>query len=560
MSRYADIAEVIADILEANVTGLQADTFPPEAVNHFPTTLVQPEPFDPRFAFGGNILPSRWRLTTLLYSGDAPSGWGQLAGFVDATAASNSILAALRSDPTLDGVVDTSEVVGLESISRKQIGASQYFGFDVLFDAIGGDSLARIGSTALVVASDASNAWPRTGNNVFVCDGVDDDVEIMAAYDALPTYTFGNRRRVGSIILTEGDFNVRPDQIIFNQKTVVLKGQGRWNTKLNQSANGTYLIEFRNDTGQNSGGSLRDFSAWGTGYTGSGLYFNPTAPNLDMGYDGYVLSGVAFQEFSVTGFKLGKAGATFNTLSAYDCMFQGNTYGLHVQTAGGTNRLLFMGCDFYSDIPVRIEASTVFNEDIQFFGGQLGGGGTSSWAVQLIGAYNVLFAGIRCEGMVRCFSIDADCHNITLQNIRCQDALDSASTIYIAGKECTIDSCHSTNNPSASPFIEIAAGAADNVIRNTLATITRPFISDSGDRTKYENCPGFVTRNSGASTGTGAQQTVAHGLAITPTRQQIALTAGSATALPFHSAAPDATNIYVTAANLQAWYWATVGT
>ncbi len=73
------------------------------------------------------------------------------------------------------------------------------------------------------------------------------------------------------------------------------------------------------------------------------------------------------------------------------------------------------------------------------------------------------------------------------------------------------------------------------------------------------NNMGHVTENSGASTGTGAQQTVAHGLNFTPTRQQIALIAGSATANPYHSAAPDATNIYVTAANGQAWYWATVG-
>ncbi len=80
----------------------------------------------------------------------------------------------------------------------------------------------------------------------------------------------------------------------------------------------------------------------------------------------------------------------------------------------------------------------------------------------------------------------------------------------------------------------------------------------SGTVTKKDN-RGYVTENSGASTGTGAQQTVAHGLAFTPTRQQIALTAGSATALPFHSAAPDGTNIYVTATLDQPWYWATVG-
>lgn len=72
--------------------------------------------------------------------------------------------------------------------------------------------------------------------------------------------------------------------------------------------------------------------------------------------------------------------------------------------------------------------------------------------------------------------------------------------------------------------------------------------------------PGFKTENSGISIGTGAQQTVVHGLSITPNRQQISLTPGSATASPYHSADPDATNIYITAALNQPWYWATVGT
>ena len=95
---------------------------------------------------------------------------------------------------------------------------------------------------------------------------------------------------------------------------------------------------------------------------------------------------------------------------------------------------------------------------------------------------------------------------------------------------------------------------------NTFKNVTNPFVGLGGSNVTIKNNIGYVTENSGSSTGTGAQQTVAHGLAITPTRQQIALTAGSATALPFHSAAPDATNIYVTAALNQAWYWATVGT
>jgi len=73
-------------------------------------------------------------------------------------------------------------------------------------------------------------------------------------------------------------------------------------------------------------------------------------------------------------------------------------------------------------------------------------------------------------------------------------------------------------------------------------------ITDAGHKIAYYS-------NSGSFNGTGSEQTIAHGLGFTPTRQQVILIAGSATANPFHSSAPDATNIYVTAGNGQDWYW-----
>jgi parallel beta-helix repeat protein len=101
-------------------------------------------------------------------------------------------------------------------------------------------------------------------------------------------------------------------------------------------------------------------------------------------------------------------------------------------------------------------------------------------------------------------------------------------------------------------------GTTDNntIIGNTLTgnSVASTII---GSNRKISNNSGFITENSGASSGTGSQQTVAHGLSFTPTRQQIKLSAGSATANPYHSAPPDATNIYVTAASSQAWYWST---
>lgn len=63
-----------------------------------------------------------------------------------------------------------------------------------------------------------------------------------------------------------------------------------------------------------------------------------------------------------------------------------------------------------------------------------------------------------------------------------------------------------------------------------------------------------LSENSGTSTGTGAQQTIAHGLATTPNRIFLSeSTTGGA--LAYQSAAADATNIYVTATNTKTYQW-----
>ncbi len=69
----------------------------------------------------------------------------------------------------------------------------------------------------------------------------------------------------------------------------------------------------------------------------------------------------------------------------------------------------------------------------------------------------------------------------------------------------------------------------------------------------------YITKNSGASIGTAAQQTIAHGLSFTPTKQQIGIFSDNFTGVAAQTASPDATNIYVTSTNNSAWHWATVG-
>jgi hypothetical protein len=65
---------------------------------------------------------------------------------------------------------------------------------------------------------------------------------------------------------------------------------------------------------------------------------------------------------------------------------------------------------------------------------------------------------------------------------------------------------------------------------------------------------GYVTDNHGTSTGTGSQQTIAHGLSAAPT--MVLLSEGTTGgALAYQSAAADATNIYITATLNMTYAW-----
>jgi len=63
----------------------------------------------------------------------------------------------------------------------------------------------------------------------------------------------------------------------------------------------------------------------------------------------------------------------------------------------------------------------------------------------------------------------------------------------------------------------------------------------------------YLTENTGSSTGTGAEQMIAHGLGMTPT---VVIISGDSTDVNgYQSTVADATNIYITADNGEAYHW-----
>jgi hypothetical protein len=96
-------------------------------------------------------------------------------------------------------------------------------------------------------------------------------------------------------------------------------------------------------------------------------------------------------------------------------------------------------------------------------------------------------------------------------------------------------------------------------IAATSSTITGNIINSDSDDMSLTTCIikdniGYVTESKGAATGTGSQQTIAHGLRGTPSVVMLSEgTTGGAGA--YQSTAADGTNIYITAASDKTYAW-----
>jgi len=136
MSNYSDIFTGLKTILEANVTGLKSHEHPPDHVNHFPSAIPIPDAFEPEMAFGGNTFDARIRIIVLVSSAESSVGWAALMDMIDPTTANKSIIKAIRDNRTLDSKVDSSRIVSVENIGRRELWGGFYFGFDVVIEAI----------------------------------------------------------------------------------------------------------------------------------------------------------------------------------------------------------------------------------------------------------------------------------------------------------------------------------------------------------------------------------------------------------------------------------------
>jgi hypothetical protein len=144
-----------------------------------------------------------------------------------------------------------------------------------------------MGATASVIASDApalirffGNACRLIGLNVWVCNGVDDDVEIQAAISSLPASG-------GKLLLSAGNYYITSSIELVGGLT--LEGEGKTNTRIYSTVT---AIQPANPAVYTNNVQLRNLYILGTG-----------VPLRGLDLDGVAYS--SFYDIEVTGFAVG---------------------------------------------------------------------------------------------------------------------------------------------------------------------------------------------------------------------------------------------------------------
>lgn len=135
-SAYRNIADGIVTVIQTGITNAKGFPYPPDSVNHFPAAIILPEPVDTEIAFGGNTFTANFRIVFLVASGDVAEGFIQLYDYLDPVEAGKSLIKAIRDDKTLNGKADSSDIVRIENIGRRELWGGFYFGFDAILEVI----------------------------------------------------------------------------------------------------------------------------------------------------------------------------------------------------------------------------------------------------------------------------------------------------------------------------------------------------------------------------------------------------------------------------------------
>jgi len=355
-----------------------------------------------------------------------------------------------------------------------------YFGTDGRFFMLNDQNVnATIPRTAtyVVAAYDAPEHVKAQAD--FVCDGVDDQVEIQAAIDST-THELGGR-----IFLTEGTYNITSTIKVY--RYIWLMGAGVEGTELKHLFNGDLIsVEKRPGTTETIG-FVRI----------SGIYMS--------GYkDTYTGDGVVIADFSDCiidhNFINGFAGAGIRLSAGYyhhihDNWVEGNGYGLYIEDGVGNNFIRDNTFSYSAEDNIydagnhnKFIGNVIEKSDKNGYNSR----GGSPWAIILGNIFNM---NARTAGTY--YDIDANGTGVIISE---NQFLDNDSVDY-----------------SIRLWVTDNAIVTENYFEKTPVS-GYIFISPDTDNVIIKNNQGYITENSGTATITAGNTsvTVNHGLAETP--------------------------------------------
>jgi hypothetical protein len=373
-------------------------------------------------------------------------------------------------------------------------------------NAIGGD---HQGPTFIVAAADSLHP----GRADYVCDGVDDDVEIQAAIDAL-TSGRTNKQRV----LCVGNF-VLGENINLPSYTI-LEIDGSLKAKNNFGYSALIVVSWNAQVWEIVGGEYNGNKANCVG-TFNGIAVRGTSGGTEYGdFFGYIRN-VYVKDCTGNGIVINSRRCRVDHAIVSNC----DGHGFFITTSDGVytdcNTLLNSGDGWRLD-GAHNHFIRCFTDRDALHGWNLTADTSISHDNVIVGGFAewVGFHGVRIEN---------GCYRNSISHLRV--ICNGGYGIYIASDKNQIffNSIYDSQGvPTQDEAIYLAATASNNVIFGNSVEDNTPtkFIVDLGTNNSIRNNFGYTTENSGTATllAAGTTIVVTHGLAVTPAAGDIMVT------------------------------------
>lgn len=136
-SEIATAKDGLATLI-GNISGMvQVFDYPPDGVHETPSMVLQFQGRDPQQTIGGSTFLGTLRGTMLINSASNKQAFDKLDEFMEPLG-TNSVEAAVDSDNTWGGSVDTGKLTSIENVGFREIGGGRYAGADFVFEFMKG--------------------------------------------------------------------------------------------------------------------------------------------------------------------------------------------------------------------------------------------------------------------------------------------------------------------------------------------------------------------------------------------------------------------------------------